>query len=82
VHAITKQAVIEAQTFTEGTPTKGRTTPTLSARLGLAYEWFLEWPVRVAVLVLWVAGVVLLGTCALVAYAAVSALLGMVAGAF
>jgi hypothetical protein len=68
--------------FTEGTPTKGRTTPTLSATPGLAYEWFLELPVRVVVLVLWVAGVVLLGSCALVVYAVVSALLGMVAGAF
>jgi len=68
--------------FTEGTPTKGRTTPTVSVGIGLAYEWFLELPVRAVVLVLWVAGIVLLGACALVVCAAVSALVGMVAGAF
>jgi hypothetical protein len=66
--------------FTEGTPTKVRATPTLSAGIGLAYEWFLELPVRVVVLVLWVAGMVFLSGCALVLYAAVSALAGTVAG--
>jgi hypothetical protein len=37
--------------------------------------------VRVVVLVLWVGGVALLGACALVVYAAVSALVGIVTGA-
>ena len=50
--------------------------------MGLAYERFLELPVRVVVLVLWVGGVALLGALALVAYALISALVGILAGAF
>ena len=92
MHTITKQPVTKAQTLIEGTPTKGRTEDTLTpkgrttaavfAGIGLAYEWFLELPVRVVVLVLWVGGVALLGACALVVYAAVSALVGIITGAF
>jgi hypothetical protein len=73
-------------------PTKGRTKGTLTAKrrttasvsegIGLAYEWFLELPVPVVLLVLWVGGVALLGACALLAYAAISTLVGIVAGAF
>jgi hypothetical protein len=73
-------------------PTKGRTKGTLTAKrrttasvsegIGLAYEWFLELPVPVVLLVLWVGGVTLLGACALLAHAALSALVGIVAGAF
>jgi hypothetical protein len=92
VHTITKQPATKAQTLIEGTPTKGttedtltpkgRTAPTVFAGIGLAYEWFLELPVWVVVLALWVGGVALLGACALVVYAAVSALVGIVTGAY
>ena len=71
-------------------PTKGRTKGTLTAKrrttasvsegIGLAYEWFLELPVPVVLMVLWVGGVALLGACALLAYAAISTLVGIVAG--
>ena len=68
---------------TEGTPTaKRRTTASVSEGIGLAYEWFLELPVPVVLLVLWVGGVALLGACALLAYAVISTLMGIVAGAF
>ncbi len=68
---------------TEGTPTaKRRTTASVSEGIGLAYEWFLELPVRVVVLVLWIGGVAFLGALALVAYALISALVGVNAGAF
>ena len=43
---------------------------------------FLELPVAVVLVVMWVAGTVLLGVCALVVYAAVSALVEIVIGAF
>ena len=49
---------------------------------GLAFEWFLELPVQVVLLVLWVAGVVFFVACALLTYVGVSALVEMVAGAF
>ncbi len=92
MHTITKQPTTKAQTLIEGTPTKrttedtltpkGRTAPTVFAGIGLAYEWFLELPVPVVLMVLWVGGVALLGACALLAYAAISTLVGIVAGAF
>ena len=47
-----------------------------------AYEWFLSLPPVVSLSVLWVGGVALFGTCVLVAYALISALMGSVAGAF
>jgi hypothetical protein len=49
---------------------------------GLAFEWFLELPVQVVLLVLWVAGIVFFGACALLTYVSISALVEMVAGAF
>ena len=65
-------------------PTKGRTkdTPPANRRttasvlegIGLAYEWFLELPVPVVLMVMWVSGVALLGAGALLAYAVISAL--------
>ena len=55
--------------------------PPVSTGIGLAFEWFLVLPVQVVFLVLWVAGVVFFGACALWAYASISALMGMVAGA-
>jgi hypothetical protein len=68
---------------TKGTPTaKRRTTASVSVGIRLAYEWFLELPVPVVLLVLWVGGVALLGACALSAYAVISTLVEIVAGAF
>jgi hypothetical protein len=68
---------------TKDTPTaKRRTTASVSEGIGLAYEWFLELPVPVVLLVLWVGGVTLLGACALLAYTGISTLMGIVAGAF
>ena len=68
---------------TKGTPTaKRRTTASVSEGIGLAYEWFLELPVPVVLLVLWVGGAALLGACALLTHAAISTLVGIVAGAF
>jgi hypothetical protein len=54
----------------------------VSTRIGLAYEWFLELPVAGVSVVMWVAGTVLLGACALLMYAGISALVGVVAGTF
>ncbi len=93
MRTITTQPIIRSQAVIESTSTKGRTkdkptpkertTTTLSEGIGLAYEWFLELPVRVVVvLVLWVGGVALLGALTLVAYALISALVGILAGAF
>ena len=68
---------------TRVTPTTNRRTiASVSAGIRLAYEQFLELPVAVVLLVMWVVGVALLGACALLAYAAISALAGVVAGAF
>jgi hypothetical protein len=56
--------------------------PPVSRGIGLAFEWFLELPVQVVLLVMWVAGVVFFVACALLAYVSISALVEMVAGAF
>ncbi len=45
-----------------------------------AYEWFLNLPPVVVLLVLWVGGVALLGTCALVLYWVGRVLVGLMAG--
>ena len=62
--------------------TKPRTDAPVSTGIGLAFEWFLGLPVPVVFLVMWVAGIVLLGACALLTYVGISALVEMVAGAF
>jgi len=62
--------------------TEPRTTAPGSTGIGLAFEGFLVLPVPVVLLVLWVAGVVFLGACALLTYVGISALVGVVAGAF
>jgi hypothetical protein len=49
---------------------------------GLAFEWFLGLPVQVVLLVLWVAGIVFFGVCALLTYVGISALVEMVGEAF
>jgi hypothetical protein len=48
--------------------------------LATAYEWFLDLPPVVPLLVMWVAGAALLGTCALVLYWVGRVLVGMMAG--
>jgi hypothetical protein len=58
------------------------TAAPVSTRKGLAYEWFLELPVAVVLLVMWMTGTALLGACALLMYAGISALVGIVAGTF
>jgi hypothetical protein len=61
---------------TKATPTtKSRTTTSVSVRMELTYEPFLRLPVPVVLLVMWVVGVVLLGACALLAYAVISSVL-------
>jgi hypothetical protein len=62
--------------------TEPRTATPVSRGIGLAFERFLELPVPVVLLVLWVAGVVFFGACALLTYVGISALVEMVAGAF
>ena len=63
--------------------TKPSTTAApVSTRKGLAYEWCLELPVAVVLLVMWIAGTALLGACALLMYAGISALVRIVAGTF
>ena len=62
--------------------TKPRTAAPVSRGIGLAFEWFLELPVPIVLLVLWVAGVVFFGACALLTYMGISALVEMVGGAF
>jgi hypothetical protein len=56
--------------------------PPVSTGIGLAFEWFLELPVPVVLFVMWVAGVVFFGACALLTYVGISALVEMVRGAF
>ena len=56
--------------------------PPVSRGIGLAFEWFLELPVPVVLLVMWVAGIVFFGLCALLTYVGISAVVEMVAGAF
>ena len=83
MHTVTKQPITKAPTVVEDTPRRGSASPTVSGGMGLAYErFFLALPVWVLVCVLWVGGVVLLGALALVAYALISALVGILAGAF
>ena len=62
--------------------TKPRNADPASRGIGPAFERFLRLPVPVVLLVLWVAGVVFFGACALLTYVGISALWEMVAGAF
>jgi hypothetical protein len=62
--------------------TEPRTAVPVSTGIGLAFEWFLQLPVPVVLLVLWVAGVVFFGACALLTYVGISALVEMLGGAF
>jgi Flp pilus assembly protein TadB len=78
---VTARAPYEARTRDAPTTTR-RATATVSAGILSAYERFLELPVAVVLLVMWVGGVAVLGACALLAWAIISALVGMVAGTF
>jgi hypothetical protein len=53
---------------TKKSRTKLRTAAPVSREIRLAFEWFLELPVPVVLLVLWVVGIVFLGACALLTY--------------
>jgi hypothetical protein len=58
------------------TPSHGQGTSTpLSVAIGSAYERFLEMPVAFVLGVMWLAGAVLMGSCALALYLVVSALI-------
>jgi len=65
-----EQAVIHARARKAGV----EAAPS-SSRIGRAYERFLELPVLLVLLVLWVAGVAMLSSVVLVAYAVISALM-------
>jgi hypothetical protein len=66
----------------QASATKSSSAAPSSVGVGRAYERFLELPVPVVLLVTWVVGTALLGACALLAYTVISALAGMVGGAF
>jgi hypothetical protein len=75
--------MLTKQPTTTNSRTQPRTAaPPVSREIGLGFEWFLELPVPIVLLVLWVAGVVFFGACALLTYMGISALVEMVAGAF
>jgi hypothetical protein len=60
----------------EATPSQQqRTSAPLTVAIAHAYERFLEMPVAFVLGVMWLAGAVLMGACALVLYLAVSALI-------
>jgi hypothetical protein len=77
VHNVANYPITKAhKKVIDRAPTKERTTTTVSGAIGLSsYERFLQLPVAVVLLVMWVGGVALLGACALLAYAVISALL-------
>jgi hypothetical protein len=67
-----------------GTSQRSRFRPAAGASggfLGIAYERFLGMPVPVVLTVLWVGGMVLLGSCVLALYALATLLAQMVTGA-
>jgi hypothetical protein len=61
----------------EATPVHSSTasSPPLSVGMDIAYERFLEMPVAFVLGVSWLAGVALMGSCALLLYLVVSALI-------
>jgi hypothetical protein len=76
----TKQPTTNSRTELRTEPP--RSAAPVSRGIGLAFEWFLELPVQVVFLVLWVAGIVFFGACVLLAYVGISALVEMVGEAF
>jgi hypothetical protein len=83
---LTKQPTTKSRTQPRTEPSRSAapvSTGIVSTGIGgLAFEWFLALPVQVVLLVLWVAGIVFFGACALLTYVSISALVEMVAGAF
>jgi hypothetical protein len=75
----TKQPTTKSKTEPRTEP---RTAAPVSTAIGLGFEWFLELPVPIVLLVLWVAGIVFFGACALLTYMGISALVEMVGGSF
>jgi hypothetical protein len=92
MNSVAKQPIAKARTIIEHAPAeertrdtpqkKRRTTASVSVVMGLAYEWLLELPVPVVLVVMWISGVALLGAGALLAYAVIYVLVGMVTGPF
>ena len=83
----TKQPTTNSRTKPRTEPPRSAAPPVSTGIVstgigGLAFEWFLELPVQVVLLVLWVAGIVFFGACALLTYMGISALVEMVGGAF
>lgn len=74
----TFKSTARAEGSVAGLPNAPAADPKRSAR---AYEGFLEMPVVVVVLVMWVAGAVLLSSCALALYMAGSLLVSVIGGA-
>jgi hypothetical protein len=67
----------EVAGLAEGSASNATPTP---KRLAQAYERFLGMPVLAVLAVMWVAGAVLLGSCALVLYVVGSLVVGTIAG--
>jgi len=83
----TKQPTTKSRTEPRTEPPRSAAPPVSTAIVstgigGLAFEWFLELPVPVVLLVMWVAGAVFFGVCALLTYMGIFALVEMVGGAF
>ena len=58
----------------EAAPSPPSITPSSPSIIGRAYEGFLELPVAFVLLVMWVAGVAMLGSVVLLAYVVISTL--------
>ena len=73
----------QAEGISEGsTAGSASTTAPTTGRMVRAYEGFLGLPVWVVLAAMWVAGAMLLGSCALVVYVVGSVLLRAVVGSF
>jgi hypothetical protein len=66
--------VDQAAINTRAKKTSVKAPPSIPSVIGRAYEGFLELPALVVLGMMWVAGVAMLGLCALVAYAVISTL--------
>ena len=72
-------AVIKVSKLSAATPVRPRSSSSAahpwSVGIGSAFERFLQMPVAFVLVVLWLAGAALMGSCALLLYLAVSALI-------
>ena len=80
MHSDAQQPINEAYKVIDRAPTEGRSTATASTGIGLAYERFWKLPGWFVLAVLWIGGVLLLGSIALVLYLIGWVLLQLVAG--